>query len=296
MNRKKREAFTGYIFVTPITILFAVFIIYPILYNIKISFYDWNGIDLVKKFCGFDNYINMFKDPVMLKAIRNFVLIAIFTTFIQAFFGIIFASFFIRRIPLSKFYRIIFYLPVIATPTIIGDLFSKIFETNRGYLNVFLRSAHLDFLCNQWLASSKTALFCIIFVNIWQWTGYSMLMYYSNMLTIPQDLYESAEIDGANAIQRFFYITFPLLRQTHFTLVILGVLGALKCFDLPYVLTRGGPAHATETFSTYLYTQSFSLFKQGMASAIAVVMLIIALLITFVQLKMYLKQDKEVQA
>lgn len=293
MNRQKKESLTGYLFIAPVIILFAVFIVYPIIYNIVISFYDWNGIDLTKTFCGFDNYIRLFHDSIMLKAIKNFVLIAVFTTLIQAFLGIIFASFFIRKIPLSKFYRIIFYLPVIATPTIVGDLFSKIFETNRGYLNVFLRAIHMDFLCRQWLASSKTALFCIIFVNIWQWTGYSMLMYYSNMLTIPQDLYESAEIDGASTFQRYFYITLPMLRRTHYTLIILGILGALKCFDLPYVLTRGGPSHATETFSTYLNTQSFSLFRQGMSSAIAVVMLILALGITFVQLQMYLKQDKE---
>ena len=291
MSRSKKESRMGYLFIAPVAILFAVFIVY----NVAISFYEWNGIEVNRTFCGIQNYVRLFHDPIMLRSMINFVLIAVFTTLIQAFLGIIFASFFIRKIPFSKAYRILFYLPVIATPTIVGDLFSKIFETNRGNLNVFLHAIHMDFLCQQWLASSKTAMLCIIFVNIWQWTGYSMLMYYANMLTIPQDLYESAELDGANSMQRFLHITFPMLRRTHSTLVILGVLGALKCFDLPYVLTRGGPAHATETFSTYLYTQSFNHFRQGMASAIAVVMLIIALIVTFIQLRIYIRQDKEAQ-
>ena len=173
------------------------------------------------------------------------------------------------------------------------QIFSKIFETNRGYLNVILRALHLDFLCQQWLATPKTALACLLFVNIWQWTGYSMLMYYTNMLNIPQDLYESATIDGAGSFKQFIYITFPLLRGTHITLIILDILGALKFFDLSYVLTDGGPAHATETFSTYIYTKSFSTFQQGQASTIVVYMFLIAMVLTVIQLKIYYKKDKK---
>lgn len=293
MRGRQKECMTGYIFILPILLLFAVFIVYPILYNIYVSFFDWNGIDINRTFVGLQNYYALMKDPVIPKTIFNFLILALFTTAIQAILGILFAAMFYRRIPLQGFYRIMFYLPVIATPTIVGDLFSKIFETNRGYLNLCLRALNMDYLCQQWLASSKTAIICIVFVNIWQWTGYSMLMYYSNMLAIPEDLYESAEIDGASVIQRFRYITVPILRKTHFTLVILGILGALKCFDLPYVLTRGGPAHATETLSTYIYMQSFSLFKQGKASTIAVLMLLIALILTLIQLRMYVMQEQE---
>lgn len=289
----KKKYLTSYLFILPIVLMFSVFIIYPIVYNIIISFYDWNGINIEKIFAGFANYKALFQDKTMKIILKNFVVIALSTTIIQAFFGLVFASFFIRRIKFSGFYRIMFYLPVIATPTIVGNIFSKILETNRGYLNVMLRAVHLDVLCQQWLATPKFALACIIFVNIWQWTGYSMLMYYANMLNIPQDLYEAATLDGANSFQQFTRITFPLLRGTHYTLFILGMLGSLKCFDLPYVLTNGGPAHATETFSTYIYTKSFNMFKQGEASAIVVLMFLIAMVITIIQLKMYYKDDKD---
>lgn len=291
--RKKRDEFTNFLFVLPLLILFLVFFAYPIIYNIIISFYDWNGISLDKTFVGFLNYKKLFADSVMHKAFRNFVIIAITTTFVQAALGIMLASFFIRKIKFSGVYRVLFYLPAICTSTIVGTVFSKIFETNQGYLNVILRSLHLDFLCQQWLATPKTALLCLLFVNIWQWTGYSMLMYYTNMLNIPQELYEAATIDGAGSVKQFLYVTFPLLKGTHITLVILGILGALKFFDLSYVLTDGGPAHATETFSTYIYTKSFSTFQQGQASTIVVFMFVIAMVITAIQLKFYDKQDRE---
>ena len=287
------DVLTSYLFILPIVLLFLTFFAYPILYNFVISFYDWNGIDVTKSFAGLSNYRAVLSDRVMGIVVRNFIVIAAGTTLVQAFFGIIFASFFHRHIRFSGFYRIALYLPVICTVTIVGNVFSRIFETNRGYLNVMLRTAHLDFLCRPWLATPRTALLCIILVNIWQWTGYSMLMYYSSMLNIPDDLYEAAAIDGAGAIRQFLYITFPLLRGTHYTLVILGVLGALKCFDLPYVLTDGGPAHATETFSTYIYTRSFLTFRQGQASAIVMLMFAIAMVITAIQLKMYYKEDRD---
>lgn len=289
----KKKYYSGYIFILPLVILFSIFIVYPIGYNFIISFYDWNGINIEKTFIGFDNYAALLKDPIMYKLLKNFVVFAIFTITIQAVLGLIFASFFMRKIKLSGFYRIIFYIPVIATPAIVGNIFSKILETNRGYLNVILQGVGLGDFTQQWLADPKWALICIIFVNIWQWTGYSMLMYYANMLNIPSDIYEAATIDGANKFQQFSRITFPLLRGTHFTLFIMGMLGSLKCFDLPYVLTKGGPNYATEFFSTYIYKKSFNLFKQGQASAIVVLMFIIAMVITLIQLKLYYRKDKD---
>lgn len=293
LKSKNKDSLTSFMFVLPLLVLFLVFFAYPIIYNFVISFYDWNGISIEKVFNGFENYKKLLTDPVMQKAFRNFVLIAISTTLIQSLLGIVLASFFIRKIKFSGIYRILFYLPAICTPTIVGTVFSKIFETNRGYLNAILRALNLDFLCQPWLALPTTALACLIFVNIWQWTGYSMLMYYTNMLNIPAELYESATIDGAGSVKQFIYITFPLLKGTHITLILLDILGALKFFDLSYVLTDGGPAHATETFSTYIYTKSFNTFAQGEASTIVVFMFLIAMVLTILQLRFYYKNEKE---
>ena len=289
----KKDNLSGYLFIMPIVILFMLFIVYPAGYNIVISLYDWNGINIKKEFVGIENFVILLQDTVMNKVVVNYVIFAISTILIQAVSGVFFASLLRQKTRFGELYRTLIYLPIIATPAIVGNIFSQIFETNRGYLNGMLRTVHLDALCQQWLADPEVALGCIVFVNIWQRMGYSMLLYYANMLNIPNDLYEAARIDGANSFKKFTKITLPMLRGTHYTLFILGMIGALKTFDLPYVLTRGGPNHGTEFFSTYIYTKSFSLFKQGEASAIVVIMLSIALVISAVQLRFYYRNDKD---
>ncbi len=289
----KKNNLMGYLFIAPMVLMFAVFVVYPIVYNFIISAFDWNGISKTKEYIGLANYKEMFSDPVISKILRNFVVFGISTILIQAFFGMLFASFFMRGVRFSGFYRTVIYVPVIATATIVGNVFSKILEANRGYLNEFLRMVGLDMLAQPWLALPNLALMWIIIINIWQWTGYSMLMYYANMLNIPSDIYEAATIDGASAKAQFFRITLPLLRSTHFTLFVMGALGSLKCFDLPYVLTKGGPNYATEFFSTYIYKQSFDLFNQGMASTVVVFMFAIAMVITLVQLRLYYRGGKD---
>lgn len=293
MKTRKKLEWTNYLFILPIFLLFAVFIVYPIVYNFIVSFHEWSGIGADKIFVGFQNYATIFSGKIIYKILKNFVIFAIVTITIQAALGMVFASFFINRLPGSGVYRILFYLPAVVTSTIVGQVFSKFFEANRGYLNTMLRSIGLDALCRTWLADPKLALGCLCFVNIWQWIGYSMLLYYAGMLNIGSDIYEAAEIDGANKVQQFTRITFPLLRGTHFTVFILGMLGSLKCYDIVYVLTDGGPNYATEMFSTYIQRLSFNLFKQGEASTVVVIMFIIAMVITAAQLFLYYRGDKD---
>ncbi|MGJ4851085.1 carbohydrate ABC transporter permease [Bacillota bacterium Meth-B3] len=289
----KKHNLAGLIFVMPLVILFLVMNVYPILFNLVIGATDWNGIAKSWNFIGLANYEKLLTNPVMPRVIRNFAVFGIATILTQAALGVLLASFFARGVKGAGVYRTVFYVPVIATATIVGNVFSKILETNRGYLNEMLRAVGLNALAQPWLAEPNLALLWIILINIWQWTGYSMLMYYANMLNIPQDTYEAATIDGANPRQQFFRITLPLLRSTHFTLFVLGALGSLKCFDLPYVLTKGGPNYATEFFSTYINKQSFELFDQGMSSAIVVVMLALAMVITLLQLRLYSRKNKD---
>ena len=289
----QKAASKGYLFVLPLFVLFCVFIVYPIVFNFQISMYDWNGISHDRTFVGFANYVKLFENPVIIRIFRNFAVFAVFTILIQAGLGLVFSTFFYRNLRGSGFYRTVFYIPVIATPAIIGNLFSKILETNRGHLNEMLRAVGLHALTQQWLADPQFALISIIAVNIWQWTGYSMLMYYTNMLNIPSELYEAATVDGASAFQQFSHITLPLLRSTHFTLFVMGALGSLKCFDLPYILTKGGPNYATEFFPTYIHKKSFELFDQGGASALTVIMFLIAMVITAMQIWLYTRGGKD---
>ena len=277
----------GYLFIIPILLFFCVFCVYPIIFNFYHGFFEWNGMSKNKTFVGFTNYKFLLKDPIMLKVLRNFVIFFVGTVFPQAFFGIIIAYIINRKVFAGSFFRVILYMPSILTMSIIGTIFSRMLETNIGAINVTLRALGLNFMALQWLGRPNEALFSLIMVNVWTWTGFSMLLYSVNMTHISEELYEAATIDGASSFQQFFRLTVPLLKSTHLSLILLGSIGVLKTFDLPYVLTKAGPNHATQFFSTYIYLLSFDYFEQGRSSAVVVILFFLALTLTVVQLRMY---------
>jgi raffinose/stachyose/melibiose transport system permease protein len=275
----------GYLFILPLLCFFLVFSFYPILFNLHYSQFEWNGISRSKTYVGSGTFKNLFKDPVMFKIVRNFVLFFIGTVFPKIFFGVIIAYIINRKIKFGSLFRTILYMPSILTISIIGTIFSRILETNRGELNMILRSIGLSSF--QWLGRPYLALLSLIIVDIWHGVGFNMLLYNVNMTHISEELYEAATIDGANGFQQFFRLTIPLLKNTHLSLILLGSIRTLKIFDLPYVLTRAGPNHATEFFSTYVYTLSFSYFDQGLSSALVTILFILAMFLTVIQLNVY---------
>jgi raffinose/stachyose/melibiose transport system permease protein len=266
---------------------FCVFCIYPLLFNFYHSAFEWNGMSRNKIFIGMENFRLLLKDPIMLKVLRNVCIFFAGTIFPQALFGIVIAYIINRKIVAGGFFRTVLYLPSIMTLSIVGTIFSRMLEPNIGAINITLRSLHLDFLALQWLGRPGPALFSLIMVNVWTWTGFSMLLYNVNMTNIPEELYEAATIDGASGFQQFFRLTFPLLRNTHLSLILLGSISVLKTFDLPYVLTKAGPNHATEFFSTYIYLLSFDYFDQGRSSALVTILFFLSLVLTIIQLRMY---------
>jgi raffinose/stachyose/melibiose transport system permease protein len=285
----RREHFQneGYLFIFPLFLFFGVFCVYPLLFNFYHSFFEWNGMSRNKLFTGIENFRLLFKDPIMLKVLRNQVIFFLGTVFPQAFFGIIIAYIINRKIAAGTFFRTLLYMPSILTISIIGTIFSRMLEPNIGAINTTLRALGLNALALQWLGRPGPALFSLIVVNVWTWTGFSMLLYNVNMTHISEELYEAATIDGANGFQQFFRLTFPLLRNTHLSLILLGSISTLKTFDLPYVLTKAGPNHATEFFSTYIYLLSFDYFDQGRSSAVVTILFFLALILTIIQLRMY---------
>lgn len=287
MINYKNSKLLGFLFILPLSLFVLIFMVYPILFNVQNSFYEWNGIAADKTFIGFQNYVNLFKDDVFGIVIKNFVLFAVLTVGIQSILGILIANIFRVKFIGRDAAKAVLFMPAILSSIIIGQIFYRIMDPNVGYLNKFFDMVGLDFLEGSWLSNPKTAIFVIIIINIWQWTGYSVTLYYGAIMGVSDDLYEAAKIDGANSFQILTRITVPLVRGTTYNLTIVGVIGALKQYDLVTALTGGGPANATQTFATYLYEQSFGTYKQGYACSIAVVMFIIAMLITIVQLRMY---------
>tara|TARA_B100001245_G_scaffold177711_1_gene135961 strand:- start:46 stop:918 length:873 start_codon:yes stop_codon:yes gene_type:complete len=274
-------------YILPSFIFITVFFFYPIGYIFGISFLEWNGISQNKSFIGLDNYKNFFTDPIAMKSLGNQILWGIITILSQMFLGLTMAILLRSQAKFKIFYKLIFFLPNIISVAVVAYVFNKIYDNNFGELNYFLDSIKLNFLQHPWLGDPDTALYCLMIANIWQWTGFSFLLYHAGMTQINEELYESARIDGANIFNIVRNIIIPLLKPTHIALLILGVIGTLKTFDIIYLTTKGGPARSTEFLSTYIFQKGILEFKASYASTMALMIVLIALVITVLQVKVY---------
>lgn len=289
-KKAKRKSFyqkEAYLFILPIFLFFAVYSVYPLLFNVYYAFTDWNGMSQEWNWVGWANFKELLSDRVVRITIKNTIIFFIFTVIPQAVIGLVLAFVITNMKRFSSFFRALFYFPNIIPFTIICVAFKKIFEGQGGELNQFLTFIGLESLTQHWLATPDLALSSLIVINVWTYISFSMFLYCVNMTNIPTDLYEAATLDGAGGFQKFRYITFPLLMNTHMTLILLGMISTIKNFDLPYVVTGGGPAHGTEFMSTYMYYLSFDRFEQGTASAVVCLMLIFCVVLTVFQLRMY---------
>ena len=184
-----------------------------------------------------------------------------------------------------NFFRAVFYLPSVLSALVVGYAWSFIFNPTMGALNILFDKIGLDFLMQDWLGDARLALYSIIFVIVWQFAGYSMVIYIAGLQNIPLDLYEAADIDGVSPWQRFKYITFPLLAPAVTINILLTMISTLKTFDHIFVMTKGGPGYATEVISTLLYRESFTNNNMGYGSAISVILFLLITSISLIMLK-----------
>jgi raffinose/stachyose/melibiose transport system permease protein len=286
MNLQKSN-FKDILYILPSFIFITIFFFYPIGYIFGISFFDWNGVSQNKSFVGLENYKNFFVDPIARKALGNQILWGVITISSQMFLGLSMAILLRSKVRFKIVYKIIFFFPNIISIAVVAYVFNRIYDNNFGELNYFLEMIKLNILTHPWLGDPDTALYCLMVANIWQWTGFSFLLYHAGLTQINEDLYESARIDGANIFNIVRNIVIPLLKPTHFALLILGVIGTLKTFDIIYLTTRGGPARSTEFLSTYVFQKGIIEFKASYASTIALMIVLIALALTIIQVKAY---------
>jgi len=287
MKLRWDDDISPYLFLLPALILFGLFVIYPLVYNFRISLYKWDGISPEMKFIALDNYVKAFTDSAGRSAMGHSVLWFFVTVFVQAALGLFLALAFNQRLRGITLFRTIFLIPVALAPALTAIVFGNLYEPTYGQVNEFLRSLGLDSLTQNWLADPKVVIWAIMFVNIWIWTGFSLVMYQAGLTLIPDVLYEAAVLDGASGWQKVRFITIPLLKSTHATLLILGAIGTLKTFDIVFLLSRGGPYHASEMPSNYIFIKSFFESQFGYGSAMAVLLGLIALGGTVFQLRLY---------
>ena len=280
--RKKIGKIHGYFFILPCLIAISFYIIYSVGRLFYISFQSWSGADITMKFIGFNNYYELFtRDHVFLIALKNTLLWAVLTISIQAGLGLLFAVLLDTGIKGKTVYRTILFLPIAATFSVIGMVWAwGMYQPQMGQVNAILKTLGLGSWTRAWLGEPDLAIFSIITVNIWEWTGWSMILYIAGLQHIPVELYEAAEVDGAGAIRRLWHITIPQLIPIHFTLLLLGIIGTLKTFDLVYIMTKGGPANSSHLIATKIFKDAFSIHRYGYACSVGVILFLIALVIT----------------
>ncbi len=286
-NIKKK--LTPYIFITPNMILFFVFVIYPLLYNVYISGTDWNIISN-PTWVGFDNYVTVFQDSVFYQSLSVTFKLLIFTVPAGLFGSLLLAVLLNNKLKGIAFFRSILYMPAIISSVVVGMLFMWMFNSEYGVINGWLNAMGRDSV--YWLNDKTLALIPVIIASIWMKLGYNMVIYLAGIQSIPASCYEAAQIDGASAYQKFRYITFPLLKGTHIFLLITSIINTFRSFDLIYVMTGGGPQNGTTTIVMYIYRMAFENGRMGEAASIGIILFILLAGMTLVQL--YLTREKEV--
>lgn len=298
MLRKTKKLFkydnVGFLFVLPAFLYMLVFVGYPIVSNMMLSFQDVTMRTLTadhRPFVGLANYTAIFKDSVFIRSLWNTLFFTVACLLIQFMIGFLLALFFSRNFSFAKPIRGLLMMPWMIPITVTALMFKFIFGTDVGILNYILQSLGVIKENIDWLTSPGTAMFAIICANIWIGIPFNMILISTGLTTIPGELYESASIDGAGKLQTFFKITLPLLKPTINSVLILGFIYTFKVFDLVYVMTSGGPVNSTHMLSTYSYKLSFEMFKYSKGSAVANVLFVILLLISIFYLKMTAKEE-----
>lgn len=286
MQKLNKNNWKAYLYILPLLILSSVLVYYCIINTVVVSFTDWDGMSDTWNFVALKNYKKLLTDKVFGVAVWNNILFFFGTVFVQAFLGFILAVLLKKRLPGSNVFKAIYFMPIALATSIITAIFKIIMDPTNGTLNQFLRAIHLDGLAMSWLGDPKVALFSVIIVNIFQWMGFSMITYYAGLMSLPDDVYEAAKIDGAGFWRTTFSVTLPMLRGTTSVLIVLGIVGSLKTFDLVKLLTSGGPGRSTTVLNTYLYEKAFNDFNAGGAASIGVAILVIAMLMAFLQIKL----------
>lgn len=286
----------GILYVLPALLYMLVFVGYPIVSNFILSFQNVTVKtlnDAVKPLVGFDNYITLFQDAVLQKAVINTFLFTVISLIFQFLFGFILALFFNKKFSLSKPIRGLLMIPWMIPVTITALMFKFMFSSNVGIINQVLQILTLISKPIDWLISPSTAMFALIFANIWIGIPFNMILLASGLTLIPNELYESASIDGANKLQVLFKITLPLLKPTIQSVLILGFIYTFKVFDLVYVMTNGGPVNSTHLLSTYSYKLSFSLFEYSKGATVANILFIILFFVSLIYLKFTYSDEED---
>jgi multiple sugar transport system permease protein len=274
-----RQRYVGYLFVLPSLLFLAVFVVYPILGALYFSFHRYTLIE-APVWRGVDLYVDLVGDPRFRQAIGNTFMFAVMTVPVGTALALLLALAINRPLRAITFFRAAYYMPVVTSFVAVSFIWLWIYEPQFGVLNDIFEILGLPRL--HWLRDPSTALLSIAILSIWKNVGYNMVIYLAGLQGIPEHLYEAALVDGANAWQRFWGITFPLLSPTTFFVFVVYFIGALQMFVQAWILTQGGPLDSTLTVVYLIYSNGFEYLKMGYAAAMSMVLFVMIAIITYV--------------
>ena len=282
---RRRVALSSYLYLVPALILVVGVVHVSIVANITYSTLDWNGISPNGKPVGGDNYITLLNDPTFWVSLRNTIVFAVATIALQMVFGFALAVLMRTRAFLRGLLRTLAFVPVVLAPAVVATSF-RFLLTPDGSINGLLSAITGQTIDQPWLADPSTALMMIVLINVWQYTGYSFLIYDAAMGQIDSSVIEATGIDGASTWQLLRHVVAPLLSGSHLVLIVLGVISALKTFDLVFLTTAGGPGTSTQVLTGYIYKQVIDQFHAGYGAALSVALVAIALVFSVLQVRL----------
>ncbi|GET10359.1 carbohydrate ABC transporter permease [Ligilactobacillus agilis] len=282
---KTRNQVLGYMFILPALVLLLLFLFIPSIMSFYYSFTDYNMLTpQAKVFIGLKNYISLFSDEVFIKSLKNVLLFVVFIVPIQVGIALGLALIVNKKRPWNTFFKVSFFAPVVVSLVVTSVLWLYIVNPEQGLLNGLLSVFHIK--PQPFLTSSHQAMFVIIALSAWQGAGYQMLIFLAGLQNIPSDVYEAAELDGANRWQKFINITLPMLKPTSIMILTTTFISAFKLITQPMVMTQGGPMNATMTPVYYIYRTGFTDRSLGYASAMSVLYGLAIIIFTIVQRKL----------
>ena len=288
---RNKKAFLA--FLLPGLLFYILAVFYPIEESIRLSFMKWGGIGK-KQFVGLENYVTMFHDEVFYKAFFNNLIYLVIVVSMQLLIGLFFAillTYMTKHVTLVK---TLYYVPCIITTVAITQLFRSMYSTEpMGLLNQILQKVGLGGMVTSWLAKVSTVLPAVSIPEGWRFTGMYMVIFYAALVSLDPSVYEAAKIDGASEMQILFKIKMPLIKDIILLTLSMCLTGAFRGFDIPFLLTSGGPGNASELMSTYMYKKAFSSNQYGYGSTLAVFIIIESILVVYILRKIFTSKEQK---
>lgn len=291
-SRRPREWLLVIPFLAPALIFYALFLMVPLVGTVALSFTEWSGFNVSSiEWAGVGNFKELRDDGIFWRSLQHNLQFLLGSVVLKTTVALVVALALDQNLPFSNFLRGVYLMPTVISLVVVGIVFTLVFSPSLGLINPLLENIGLGQFAGAWLGDPSAVLPLIIAIDGWHGFGLYMFLFISRLIAIPQDLHDASFVDGANGLQNILHITLPLMKSMISMVVLLAAIESLKMFSIVYVMTRGGPNHASEVLSTWAYFQAFTANKVGYGSAILVVLLIITFIMAYIQVTRFQPKD-----